>query len=66
MVLVATQEQFLLLDLNYYLVNYFYFCSHQRPMRTDDEVRLGVFVDESGAGLEPLPLTVFGLESISD
>ena len=39
---------------------------HERPVSADDKVRLAVFVDESGRGLEPLELSVFGLESIGD
>ncbi len=35
-------------------------------MRGDDKVRLGVLVDESGRGLEPLPFVVLGLEAVRD
>lgn len=35
-------------------------------MGADDKVRLAVLVDEPGGGLEPLELSVFGLESVGD
>ncbi len=37
---------------------------HKWPMGTDDEVGFAVLVDESWWGLEPLPLTVFGLKAV--
>lgn len=33
---------------------------HQRPLRGDDVVRLAIFVDESGVGLDPLPAVILG------
>jgi hypothetical protein len=40
--------------------------SHEWPMCADDEVWFWVLVHEPGAGLQPLPLALFGLEPVSD
>lgn len=39
---------------------------HEWPMCADDKVGLRVLVDESGAGLEPLPLALLCLQAVRD
>lgn len=54
-------------QLNLFPVNHLHnYYLHERPVSADDEVWLGVLVDESGRGLEPLPGSIPGLEAVGD